>query len=303
MARIGWHALPSALRADVELALGGTVVAASSQAAGFSPGSADRVQLDDGRRAFVKAVDATRNEHSAALHRDEARIVASLPAAVRAPRLRAAVEHGTWIALALDDVDGRHPVTAASDTVAVLDALADVAAVEAPAGLPVAADLFAEQEEGAWDRILASGTVADADAHARANAERMRRAATDLVAVVGGTSLLHLDCRSDNVLLDAAGDAWLVDWPWAATGSPWLDGLAYLLDARMHGAADAEAHLASHPLFRDADRSAVDAVLAGLAGSFHERASQPEPPGVTGIRAFQRREGAAASAWLAERWS
>ena len=47
---------PLSLRSDVERALGSPVVRAASQPGGFSPGSADRVVLADGRRAFVKAV-------------------------------------------------------------------------------------------------------------------------------------------------------------------------------------------------------------------------------------------------------
>lgn len=76
--RIGWARLPLHVRAGVEGILGGSVVSAVSQPGGFSPGSADRVVLASGRRAFVKAVSADVNATSAALHRREARISAAM---------------------------------------------------------------------------------------------------------------------------------------------------------------------------------------------------------------------------------
>lgn len=52
--------------------MGAPVVSAVSQASGYSPGSADRLRLADGRRVFVKAVSAEVNPDSIAIHRREA---------------------------------------------------------------------------------------------------------------------------------------------------------------------------------------------------------------------------------------
>ena len=54
--RIPWDELSSALRAEIERRLGSAVAAARTQTGGFSPGVAARLELTDGRRAFVKAV-------------------------------------------------------------------------------------------------------------------------------------------------------------------------------------------------------------------------------------------------------
>ncbi|MDR0783593.1 MAG: aminoglycoside phosphotransferase family protein, partial [Propionibacteriaceae bacterium] len=56
MARVDWFGLPGEVRQVIEDRLGSTVVAATSQATGFSPGIADRVRLADGRRVFLKVV-------------------------------------------------------------------------------------------------------------------------------------------------------------------------------------------------------------------------------------------------------
>ena len=69
--RIQWADLPASLRASVEDALGSPVVSADSQPGGFSPGSADRVVLADGRRAFVKAVGTPIHPDSPVVNRRE----------------------------------------------------------------------------------------------------------------------------------------------------------------------------------------------------------------------------------------
>jgi hypothetical protein len=56
-----------------------------------------------------------------------------------------------------------------------------------------------------------------------------------------------------------------------------------------------------HPLGRDAPAERVDAVVAALAGFFVWHGSMPPPPGIPGVRAFQRAQGAEAVAWLRRR--
>ena len=86
--RIGWRDLPGPVRARVEQIIGGgPVVEAASQPGGFSPGTADRVRTESGRRAFVKAVSPAVNERSAELARQEMRITAALPAHAPVPAM------------------------------------------------------------------------------------------------------------------------------------------------------------------------------------------------------------------------
>ncbi|MYW06486.1 aminoglycoside phosphotransferase family protein, partial [Streptomyces sp. SID3343] len=61
--RVAWESAPAALRTAVEVRLGAPVVRAVTQVGGFSPGVATRVELADGRRAFVKAVGPEPNPH------------------------------------------------------------------------------------------------------------------------------------------------------------------------------------------------------------------------------------------------
>jgi hypothetical protein len=53
--------VPAAVRHAIEQRVGGSVMQASTQPGGFSPGLAARLRLHDGRRFFVKAVSEMAN--------------------------------------------------------------------------------------------------------------------------------------------------------------------------------------------------------------------------------------------------
>ncbi|KQS10656.1 hypothetical protein ASG04_04000 [Curtobacterium sp. Leaf183] len=309
MGRTTWADVPTDLRSRVEQVLGGPVVDAVSQAGGYSPGGADRVTTADGTRAFVKTLSRPRNPDGFGLHEREARVVSALPSGVQAPRLRASltavVDGDDWIALVLDDVDGRHPGVArdGSDVAAVLDALDTLpVATGALADLPRVSSELAE-EFAAWDRMTTDGLPAVVPADVADVAPRFAAAARNAAAAVDGDHLVHLDCRADNLLVDREGVVWVVDWPWAGVGAHWLDALTYLLDAVVRGEdVDVDHHLATHPVFADLTPESIDAVLAGLAGTFFEKASRPAPPNMPTLRAFQRSEALAAARWLLVRW-
>lgn len=268
-----------------------------------------RVVTETGTRAFVKTLSRARNPDGFAFHEREARVVSALPSGVQAPRLRAAltadVDGDRWIALVLDDVEGHHPGGArdGSDVTAVLDALHTLPRATGDlAGLPHAGPDLAP-EFAAWDRMLADGLPDVVPAEVARDAPAFAVAARTAAAAVDGDHLVHLDCRADNLLVDQDGVVWVVDWPWAGIGAHWLDPLTYLLDTLVRGEdVDVEHHLSSHPVFAGLPSDSVDAVLAGLAGMFLEKAAMPAPPAMPTIRAFQRTEGLAAAAWLQRRW-
>ncbi|WP_186317565.1 phosphotransferase [Curtobacterium sp. 9128] len=303
MGRTAWDDVPAALRAGVEDLLGSPVTTAVSQAGGWSPGGADRVRTEAGRRAFVKTLSRATNPDGYGFHEQEARVMAHIPASVQAPALlgtlRRTVDGDDWIALVLEDVDGGHP--GGADVGAVLDALDTLPVATGPlAELPRAAPDLAE-EFGAWDRMLPSDTAA-LPPDVAAAADRFAAAARGGATAADGGHLVHLDCRADNLLVDRDGVVWVVDWPWAGVGAHWLDPLTYLLDTVVRGEdVDVEHHVATHPVFDGVPSESVDAVLAGLAGMFLEKASRPAPPGMPTIRAFQRTEGEAAARWFLRR--
>lgn len=300
MARTTWAEIPGSVSRAFEDAIGGEVVEAASQSGGFSSGGADRLVLANGRRVFAKSINRARNPGTFELHRREAAVVRDLPASVVAPRLVGMIEIDDWIVVGFEDVEGRHP--GPDDTTAVLDALDALPLLHSPSALPRLSDELTP-DASSWDRLAASGTLADLDPWSRAHLGRLREASANLPRAVEGDHLVHLDCRADNLLIDGTSRVWLVDWPWACSGAPWFDSLTYLLDLLVsdpHG--DAESYL-EHPALRGVAAEAIDAVLAGVAGSWVETLREPAPEDMPTLRGFQRREADAALRWLARRWA
>lgn len=107
--RLQWEDLPSRTQADIARLANGRVVAAANCTGGFSPGLASRLELADGSRVFVKAMDAVEWPDQATWYRTEALVSQSLPPDVPAPRLRGWSDDGRWVMLVFEHIDGAEP--------------------------------------------------------------------------------------------------------------------------------------------------------------------------------------------------
>jgi hypothetical protein len=286
----------------IEEILGSPVVEAVSQPGGFSPGTADRVRTTAGTRAFVKAVSAAQNSRSVQLHRREADITARLPEEAAAPALLGRYDDGEWVALVLEDVEGRHPRTPwqADELEAILAMLRDLATRLTPSpvpDVPLAADVLG-YDFGGWVRIAAD-PPADLSPWAVERLDLMRGLADRALAAVRGDTLVHIDVRADNMLIGPDGRVTLVDWPWACTGAAWVDTLMLLINVRLFGGHPTDRLLAEYT--PGADPEDLTAVLAAMAGFFLDAARQPDPPGLPTLREFQRAQGVAVLEWVRER--
>ena len=302
--RMQWSSLPLGVKQWVEQELGGHVVSAATQANGFSSGSADRIQTENGRGAFVKAVSRARNAGTFELHRREASVMRILPPEVRVPQLLGVFDNDEWVALLLAEVDGEHPDAQRDEDIpAVLDALAALPVARGPLiALPRLQEELPDDFDG-WLRLVEDGVDSTLPPLALKLQDQMIDASTGALEAVDGNYLVHLDCRADNLLLDRTGAAWILDWPWAAVGARWLDGLTFLLDVVMRAErVDVDQYL-GHPVFDEMAPANADAVLAGLAGAWYDKARQPALADMPTIRAFQKAEADAAVTWLSHRWS
>jgi len=249
------------------------------QGRGYTHAGRHRVVLDDGRSVFVKsAVDGL----SAGWLRLE-QVVYSNVDAPFLPRWVAYDDVDGLPLLVLEDLSDAHwpPPWREGDVAAVRAALEAVAETRAPAGLTPMGDWRAEWLS-AWERVaddpapfLSSGLASRAWL-ARALPELESAAAR--APVEAGTSLLHLDVRSDNLALTGRG-ALLVDWNWASEGNPLLDRVCWAPSLCIENAMRPEEVV---------DGDGVGEMAALVSGVWAQAAGLPPPPtAAPRVRALQ----------------
>jgi hypothetical protein len=299
---VHWEDLPPEVRGALEKRMGGRVVEAATQPQGFSPGLAARLRLDDGRRVFVKAVSGAANPDTPDIHRREARVLAAMPAAAPVPRLLWTYDEVGWVALGLEDVEGRHPHEpwTEQDLSLVLATYEKLARELTPSPIDVkqTAAVGFERHINGWRVALERGETR-LDPWCLKHLKNLAALEARAPAAAEGRTLLHFDARADNLLI--AGDrVYVLDWPWARTGAWWIDVAAMAPSIAMQGGPPPEAVLSRLDLGA-VPKADVDAVVCTLAGYFTVRALEPPPPGIPTVRAFQAAQGTVANAWLRER--
>ncbi|MBB5787618.1 phosphotransferase family protein [Jiangella mangrovi] len=307
--RIGYAEVPATVRAWVEAVLGSAVVATAEQSGGMSPGCATRLVTAAGTTAFVKAAGASLSDGTPALFRREVEVLTSLralPPVPYRPALLDAYDDGDWVALLLDDVDGRPPDLAdpgGADALAVRDLVERQARELTPSpmggqgvrslrSLPAMAEIWRgrwAELAGAPDGILPPWT-----------AGRIRDLYRRVATVPGRLTtetLCHWDVREDNLLIRHDGSAVIVDWGMACAGPSWGD--AFMLALTWVHTPAFDALTAELPVGGDGDL--VTDLLLAFAGSQAWRGAQPAPPGLPTFAGYCRAEAARAFAGLFRR--
>jgi aminoglycoside phosphotransferase (APT) family kinase protein len=250
----------------------------------------------------MKAVSETANPDTPDIHRREAQVLAALPGTVPAPRLLWTYDREGWVALCLEDIDGRHPHEpwTRSDLDLVVKTLLKMSADLTPSPIDVgrtASHTFATDING-WQLALRRGERR-LDPWALGNLARLAELEARAPEAATGETLLHFDARADNVLI-AADRAYVLDWPWARTGAWWIDLVLMAPSVSMQGGPAPTDFLERLDL-HEVDSGALDAVICAMTGYFVIRALEPPPPGIPTVRAFQAAQGRVAIAWLRER--
>jgi aminoglycoside phosphotransferase (APT) family kinase protein len=304
--RPDWSDLPAAVRTAIGRRLGAPVVRARSAGGGFTRAFAAVLTTDTGGRVFVKAAPA--QDPTAEWYAREHAITAALPAGVRAARPRWALSEAGYFILCLDAVDGRTPSLpwSPTDLAAALSAWSTAASALATpppemsagpgrlAGLPQTV----RDHLSWWSEIAARREPLPPGLPPWLPSRLPELAALEqaLPELVAGPGMLHGDLRIDNVLIDAAGDAWLCDWTWPCLGAPWFDTVTLLVSAYASG-LDVDRLLTPW----SAPAAGVDGALAAMSGYWLVQAAGP--PGSASPHSGQhhRFSGTQALAWLAER--
>jgi aminoglycoside phosphotransferase (APT) family kinase protein len=242
------------------------------------------------------------------MHRREAVVSRSLPAGPRFPRLVDDYDDGDWVALAFEVVDGRpprHPWDADElDRVAdALSALHEELTPAPDAGIEPLAD-FARHLFGGWRALAEAGSPpvsGGLDPWAAEHLDALAELESAWPEACAGSTLVHGDVRSDNVLLVDDGVVVFVDWPHASIGQPAFDVVAWAPSVVLEGGPPLEELLSRHAGARGADPDVVTVLVAAVSGFFVSRSLQPSPPGLPTLRRFQAAQGEVALAWLRRR--
>ena len=287
--------LPARVRSWLEWELGGRVVTAVTQVGGMSPGPAARIVLDSGERYFVKAVGPELNRRTPRLFRHEVAVLRALPAADYRASLVTAYDDGEWVAIVLDDVEGRHPDL--SDPV-TLDAARAVVRAQSRELTPDPVRLEGESLADSvrrWHAIVAAArpeVVELLPAWWLDRADELLARIWSLSTRVPPESWCHLDVRDDNLLQRPDGSVVVVDWGMSRPGPPWVDEV--LLDLHDVISPVFDERVAALPAYgvdsdHDRDEAVTDFLLA-LGMSLAVAAHGPAPEGLPRLMSFRREE-------------
>jgi len=291
--RLSYGAVPAAVRQWVDAELGSRVVAVAEQVGGMSPGCATRLTCADGTRAFVKAVGAGLNPDTPGLFRREVAVLTHLGEHASWARLLAAYDDGEWVALLIEDVEGRHPdFSRGEELEAVLDGVEDLSAVLQERRLPASVPLVdLSGRFRLWADTLSSVSQAPPEAPVPAwVSDRAADWAARLLdlAEQPASHVAHWDIRVDNLLRRPDGRVVFLDWGMAARGPAWADPLL----ARLERVDDPwfDASLAGSPALDRAGDEVVTAFLAGFGTHLAVRSAVAVDVNLPTLNDFRRRE-------------
>ena len=291
--RLPYSDVPAVVRMWVEQTLGSPVVTVAEQVGGMSPGCATRLTCADGTRAFVKAVGASLNPDTPGLFRREIRVLEHLGEHELWARLLASYDDGDWVALLIEDVEGRHPDFGDdAELGAVLhgtDRLSEVLrAREVPSSVDLVEVAFvlgkwAETLEGLSDAPAAAPLPAWLRTDPHGWAAVLRDHAARAMPHVA-----HWDIRVDNLLRRPSGEIVFVDWGTAARGPAWADPLLARLERVDEPWFDAS--IASSPALVEAGDEVVTAFLAGFGAHLAVRSVVAVDVNLPTLNEFRIRE-------------
>lgn len=321
-----WARVPDAVKAWAATIGGGVPGLVRDVSGGFSPGATSVLECP-GRALFVKAVGPELNPESPRMHRREAVISAALPVSPQFPRLLGTYDDGDWVALAFDVIAGhppRHPWQR-DELDTVMRALSAMHAALTPSPVPARSSRASFSSSpsspsargsspsleplsdygrtlfGGWGELASSDTLpAGVHPWARRHLDRLAELESGWPGACAGTTLVHGDVRSDNVLL-SHGRAVFVDWPHGAVGVAAFDVIGWAPSVVLEGGPPPEELLARHPPSMRTEPEVITTLLAAVAGFFVSHSLRPAPPGLPTLRPFQAAQGEVAVGWLRRR--
>ncbi len=297
-----WAAVPEEVRGAAQSQLRRGVVAASGIAHG-SASTALLLELEDGHEVFFKGIDMSSvNQFMRRALKREEHIYRELGKRLRpwAPAMLGSASLKNWHFLLLEKVGSWDAPPWQAST--LRDAARGYACFHAKnrnAHLPN----WLNTNE--WRRFAHSWRLStpmgreDADHNwLRHNGGRLRACAARLARSAGPHTLLHLDTRSDNMVIHHR-QLRLFDWAMAGVGPAEFDVAAFAQSIHAEGGPKPRIFLDEYRHHAPLDSDLLLASVAAIAGYFWHHATQPPVPEVPGLRPMQRKQLRACLEWLA----
>ncbi len=289
--RTAYAEMPPAVKEFVETALGSPVVKVTARTGGMSPAVASSLRAANGRTAFIKAIGSDVHPDTPSQFRHEVAVLRALPPVPYRASLLSVYDDGDWVALLLDDVDGRHPDwQSAADRDAVFAVVQQQTAELTPpiAGLP-----NVSSREGIEKYLRHASSAGEAELAVLPGwARRDLPALLDLVRVClthqRDESFCHWDIRHDNILLAGDGQPLLLDWGMSRRGPRWGDSMCFGLEWVESAVFD---DIVGHLGLSDTEQADVTGFVAGLGLYSLMMSTQPTHPSLPHLPQFRRALG------------
>lgn len=321
--RPDWPDVPADIVSQLQSMLGQKIMRADIAWGGYSPSANFVVTLDSGGKVFLKGAHPQQNAHATQMLRQEIEAYKTLPGIDDfSPAYLGCVWDGLedgWMLAGFEYIDAVPvlPWTVEKIT-AVFELLCRLHFCDKgriPRSLlPAHAKNYVEKflrPEGGWLRLERDpGVVNKAltlfeDEGAGRSwllsvlprfCERQCRAAE----TGGPLGIIHQDLRSDNILFDGRGRAYVIDWPNVCYGPVVLDVVYFISTISAESTFDAETllHIYNRKAVTKIDRECLSIALASLSGHLIDNAYRAVPAKLPRLRHLQK-----TTLWSALQWS
>ncbi len=315
-----WSAVPAVVQAALADRLGSPVLEAAIAWGGYTPSASFIVTLANGKRVFIKGAHPGQNTYGVAAFKAEQQIYQNYPQLSGiAPAYICEVELADWHLMVLEAIEGGEkllPWTKAKLEAVFLTLETLHKRIPAkPDGMnelatdPGMADLVSgrigwrslEQDNGFEQFYNKFADPLAAQAWFELLLPQLMELECQVASLGGRYQTLHVDLRSDNMLLRADGSAVLLDWPNLCWG-PLVYDLTYFANSVVlegYGTHEDVFALAGDVLQTGFERNDQLISMANMSGYFAASCIKPEVEMLPRLRGFQLQQLRAALPWMA----
>lgn len=306
-----WSSVPPEVQLALAHKLGSPVSEASIAWGGYTPSASFIAQLEDGRRVFIKGAHPGQSSFGVAAFKAEQSIYLEYPQLSGiAPTYICDVQQGDWNLMVLEAIEGGEHLVPWTEAklVAVFKTIHELSR-RIPQPTPDMPRLEKTPEltdlmngRAGWSVLLKADMLKQfynkftdpiaAKAWFEPILPRLALLECEVNQVGGRHQVLHVDLRSDNLLLRADGTAVLLDWPNLCWGPLVYDLCFFINSVVLEGYATHEELFALAGQVMDTEFEQQDLLrcLANMSGYFAASCVRPEVPALPRLRTFQRQQ-------------